>query len=320
MQSCISLVASRDSHLIHLGSGGLAHMLRLLGNTIHYCQHNNLQCVPILEKNRAFGLAFHDVFETDTSTIANAQTCENLSSVTIRDGTSALPLADARVIYSGPSGGGEYFLSNGKGIWSQLSLNLDAPPAFSPCSITTGSYRSRTQLTAAGWRATLSMCRLKRHIAEQIGSKRQLLSGRYIGVHYRNTDMRTDFSLICQHLQKQLIQTDVTCIYWATDDLHSLALAKSHFPNTDILNFATLPDLQETGTPSLHYTGEKHLKAIGMSKRQQIIEAFTDIFLLSHSDTFIPSPKSSLSRLVNLLRSEHSLRSHFFAETHSKSS
>jgi hypothetical protein len=302
-------------YLLHFGSGGLSHMLRCLGNTLQYCQETDKVCVPLLASNRAFGLNFHSIFSSNSNVIADQATCEEFLQSRLSYLGQSLHIAAIRLMYSGDSGAGEYLVSDGKLPWKSHSLHLDRLTSFEPCPATAGTYSSRRHPPGGSWCAALSLCRVAPILAERIRTRLKQLPQQYIGVHYRNTDMRTNFTDVADCLAEQLSKSKLSSVYWATDDIGSLEAAQKRFPDVDIRNLATLIDPRHYGAPSLHYTNERHLKAAGISKLDQVVDALADIYLLAKSTTFVASPQSSLSRLVALLRSNDTLLATFFGST-----
>ena len=58
---------------------------------------------------------------------------------------------------------------------------------------------------------------------------RQIYS-KYLGIHYRNTDIKTNFDLIVQQIQQKLKENkDINIIYFATDHFDSIKKFKNYF-------------------------------------------------------------------------------------------
>lgn len=106
------------------------------------------------------------------------------------------------------------------------------------------------------------------------------LNFNYQGIHFRNTDIKTDISDI-------LININNKNIYFATDHLKSLEEIKTILPDKNIINFSNLEKTNEIG---LHY--------VKNDKEEMIYDFLKDIYLLYHSSNFIGSYKSSITRLL----------------------
>lgn len=126
-----------------------------------------------------------------------------------------------------------------------------------------------------------------------------MIKEKYIGIHFRNTDMKTDIKLILNKMIKELeINKDIKIVYLATDDYKSIDLFKEKCP----VKLICLTNLPKEEILTLHYCSDTVLNKYNLSKEQLIFELWRDIFLLKNSSIFIPSDKSSLSRFIIELR------------------
>lgn len=133
--------------------------------------------------------------------------------------------------------------------------------------------------------------RIKDDIAEYLDSQR--ISGPYIGVHYRNTDMKHPISPIINKVRS--LKDKCKTVYLATDDIDAIATFKNELPEFDII-LKTTPykrDVNELEM-GIHYANP--------DKNQVIKNALIDLYNLRNSSYFIPSNKSAFSRLVPLLK------------------
>ena len=73
----------------------------------------------------------------------------------------------------------------------------------------------------------ITMDKIKNYINSQTNIKN------YIGVHFRNTDLKNDINNYIEQLQQYKNKT----IYLATDDYKALDLFKQHLPNTKFITF-----------------------------------------------------------------------------------
>lgn len=124
---------------------------------------------------------------------------------------------------------------------------------------------------------------------------------KYIGVHFRNTDIQNDLNKMVSKIKKHPYQH----VYLSTDDPTSINIFKKKLPNKKIVTMAHLPPPQtskksSSSYPNLHFLSDQQL---GISKKQQIIEALQDIYNLKRSTVFIHSHKSGFSRVILYMRS-----------------
>ncbi len=110
----------------------------------------------------------------------------------------------------------------------------------------------------------------------------------YIGVHFRNTDIKNDIDKLITEIKKH---SNYTNIYLATDDYKAYELLKLALPNHNIYQY-TKP-INANGKP-IHYNND--------NKYILILNTLIDIYFLNRSNVFIPSLQSSISRLINNMR------------------
>lgn len=120
--------------------------------------------------------------------------------------------------------------------------------------------------------------RVKHDILNKLDKSKLNLN--YQGVHFRNTDIKTDINDI-------LINITHKNIYFATDNLQSLQEIKLILPDKNIIN---LSNLEKTNNLGLHN--------VKNNKEELIFDFLQDMYLLYHSSNFIGSIKSSITRLL----------------------
>jgi hypothetical protein len=138
------------------------------------------------------------------------------------------------------------------------------------------------------------------------------LPERYIGVHFRNTDMRSDFTAVAERMRMTLSTSGAKSIYWATDDPSSLARAQEEFPDFEFMSEATLPNEIGVEFRALHFAPNEVLRTYGLDKRVQQLEALVDIFALSRATNFIGNGSSGMSAFVDFLRDAPATSTKFF--------
>jgi hypothetical protein len=111
----------------------------------------------------------------------------------------------------------------------------------------------------------------------------------YIGIHYRNTDIKTNFNDIISKVSKNKYNN----IYLATDDHSAYYKLKSVFPTHNIYQY-TKP-IDSHGLP-IHYAYN--------NKYNLVLNLLIDLYFLYNSDEFIYSEGSLVSNFVLSMRNE----------------
>ncbi len=123
--------------------------------------------------------------------------------------------------------------------------------------------------------------------------KNKSLIANYIGVHYRNTDIKTDLGIIINNIKKYKYNN----IYLATDDISAFNKIKLALPNHTIYQYS-IP-IDSKGQP-IHYANK--------DKYNLVLNLLIDIYFLYNSDEFVYSEQSLVSRLILAMRTEkHSI-------------
>lgn len=112
----------------------------------------------------------------------------------------------------------------------------------------------------------------------------------YAGIHFRNTDIRSDFHRFVQIAEKSRLN----CVYIATDDFGSQSKFVEALPNKKLI-FLTTPFNDFKGK----ITGTHKRNP---DKRLEIINAFVDIAALVKAKTFSGCGISTFSKMVHALR------------------
>lgn len=114
---------------------------------------------------------------------------------------------------------------------------------------------------------------LKPEIYKSIGQK---IKQPYIGLHYRNTDIKNDLNQLIDNIDKYGINK----IYFATDDYNGRN-------KLDVLLGDKYEILQFTSPPQTEL--DLNIQLFGVDKHISIINALIDLYHLTNSTHFIPS-------------------------------
>ena len=131
----------------------------------------------------------------------------------------------------------------------------------------------------------------------------------YVGLHFRNTDMKHDINPILKKIQVCLLkQKKINLLYIATDDISSIKKFKKFIVDFNQKTSRQIQCLYQKNIPtasisSTHYIPANDLKKkFGLDKVDFHIQVLQDIFLLYNASFFIPSSKSGLSIFVKNMR------------------
>ena len=138
--------------------------------------------------------------------------------------------------------------------------------------------------------------RINRNILNYVKS-RQIYS-KYLGIHYRNTDLKTNFDLIVQQAQQKLKENkDINIIYFATDHFDSIKKFKNYFSNY-IFIYYTIP--YKNITKNIHYSNP--------NKKELHTNLLIDMYMLSYSTVFIGNMQSAISCWIQYMRNNKNFR------------
>jgi len=249
-------------YLIYKISGGLNHMLIQINRAIHLSKLTN-RVLFIDTNDQAFKHNFSDFFHIENF--------EYYTDLTILDKFEIEGLND-HIRYHSPT---NYYLVEGKILESEFSKLVKLEDDF----------------VFVTWINCTEDIEWNIKLNEDIKGKLKdnLFSGKYLGVHFRNTDMKHDISVIFDKIKAK---PEYDNIYLATDDFYAYDKFKLEFPNKHIIQY-TIPYKLEKGNP-----GNKNIHYSNPDKDEVIYNALLDMYMLIHATEFIPSPKSSFSRNV----------------------
>lgn len=315
-------MAHKSRYLIHLMSGGLGHALHYFGNSVAYAAHTGRRVIPCFEAYETFRTPFHEVFSVDTSVVC-----------TDREASDALDAFSRSVGFPG-----EITLSNLVRIHGSRNESV---PAFGKAEIAysrstylpniahpwarflivDGQLRSGVgtsgKVASAWFNARVGMFTgLRRGMAvlgvqPQVLERTKALEGDgprgYVGVHFRNTDRRSDFDEFIGAARLLCAEYSQRHVYWATDDSASLIAAAEALGPIEVHSFARLPKMSLEGVGNLHCAPAELLEAAGITKKDQVFDSLGDIYMLTRASAFRGNDESALSRMVSFMRKDRDL-------------
>ncbi len=269
-------------YCIYKGTGGLIHMLCGLVHCILWSIKNNHKLIIDVKSHKCYQHYLSDFFELrnidrldyseDYSSIEQNVKFNRLSMNTIRD----YPNVE---VDRGLNNNTHIYLLNN----IRLRVSLDGYPKQQQVKMYAGPGCN-------SYPGLVRFIKVKENIINIIKENQEL--DNYIGVHFRNTDIKNDIEqLIIEIKQSSKLNPNYTNIYLATDDYNAYEKLKSHLPNHKIYQY-TKP-INANGKP-IHYNND--------NKYILILNTLIDIYFLRKSNIFIPSMQSSISRLINYMR------------------
>ena len=282
--------------ILHFATGGFAHFLRLLENSVQWASRWGFHVVVISEpaKTLAF-LSFHDLFAA----------IRPLPIIPLRDVPEELlvrPNGANVTEYLDYWGGGPCVLRSGEAEEFPRSVTFMNRFAKRP-QLTIGDQKRFFPRT---YHHLLPRLSLAQSIADPVNRAVAEFSGRgTVGVHFRNTDSPGNLEETLARLDRILIESKASRVLWCSDDARSIEQARAEFPHLEIVEGSAKPPIQQ-GAGSLHGGVED------TNVEWMLSSALVDIALLSRTEHFLPAPNSAWAQLVPYFRAHPEVRRSFF--------
>ncbi len=136
---------------------------------------------------------------------------------------------------------------------------------------------------------------------KKIKSKIIPISGKYIGVHFRNTDRKNEIQKFIHKIKIVSRKKGIKKIYLATDDYKAKNKFEAQLPGLEIIAYTKpydFKDFREKGT--FHEGLPTHY--FNPNAEEQTDGYFIDFYMLLKSTTFIPSSNAGISQTVWIMR------------------
>jgi hypothetical protein len=265
-------------YLIYKGSGGLIHMLLGLVYCMKYCiKYKNILIIDVIS-HKCYKHYLNDFFiidcpeltySEDYSIIDDNVKFNNKSMDYIKNYPDIEYNVDPNTVY-------KYQIDN---INIRRKLLMDDAKRKIKIYAGPGSYGGPK------FDLLIKYIKVKPEILDIIKEKPSI--DNYIGIHYRNTDIKTNLNSIINNISKYKYNN----IYLATDDSSAYDKLKSAFPNYNIYQY-TKP-INSNGIP-IHYAYD--------DKYNLVLNLLIDLYFLYNSNEFINSEGSLVSNLVLNMR------------------
>lgn len=269
-------------YLIYKGTGGLIHMLLGLVYCMNYCiKYNNILIIDVIS-HQCFKHYLSDffiincdglIYSEDYNIIESNIKFNDKSMDYIKDYPNVEFNIDENTIY-------KYQIDN---INIRRKLSIDDATKKIKIFAGPGSYGGPK------FSLILKYIKVKPDILNII--KDYPVIQNYIGVHFRNTDIKTNINNIIFRISKI---SKYNNIYLATDDSSAYDKLKIAFPNHNIFQY-TKP-INSNGNPIHYVTDDKY---------NLILNLLIDLYFLYNSNEFINSEGSLVSNFVLSMRNEN---------------
>ncbi len=263
-------------YFIYKGSGGLIHMLLGLAYSINYCiKFNNILIIDVISHNcykhylsDFFIIKSFDIKYSEDYNIIEPNILFNKKPIEYVKNYPEIEVNIHTLDH-------KYLIDN-----INIRRKFSKDDAKKKVKIYAGPGGQKFNLL-------IEYIRVKPEIINIIKEKPSI--DNYIGVHYRNTDIKTDLSVIINSIKKYKYNN----IYLATDDFSACNKIKLALPNHTIYQY-TIP-IDSNGFP-IHYANK--------DKYNLVLNLLIDIYFLYNSNEFICSEGSLVSRLTLAMRNE----------------
>tara|TARA_B100001248_G_C27371190_1_gene451735 strand:- start:518 stop:1438 length:921 start_codon:yes stop_codon:yes gene_type:complete len=271
-------------YLIYKATGGLFHMLQFLQGCLNFAKLEDRILIIDTQNLNSFRLQFDEIFYIKgikyyTSYKKIPKSIKNASGIKISD------LSKKSVIWGKYK---SYYFNN-----VNISKLKDDEKSIvrTQCAVKNTPNNNKQSVNIF----------VNKEIMKKI--RKHMINSKYIGVHYRNTDIKTNIKVIINQIRSNLKENpDIYTIFIATDNYKSISRFKKSFPNTNIISFCKIKD---NNLKNIHYLDDKILKDNNLTKKQQIIDVLIDAYLLYKSNIFIGSMKSSVSKYIDKIRNNN---------------
>lgn len=253
-------------YIVYKVTGGLNHMLKQINNIIHLSKISN-RFLIIDCNGGAFKNDFNKYFYIPNFEYSTDYNC--LYSDLSLDSKNFEPYIKSNARYVEKC---TYFLNEKK-------ISIDS-------NIVLNSNDRIIYLTAIESIKTPWYIKVNKNIVDEISNKK--ISEKYIGIHFRNTDMKNDINEFILKIKE--LSNLYNIIYFATDDYMAI------YKLTDLINFKIIQYTKPIDAKghNIHYTNP--------NKDEIIMNSLIDMYYLTYSSYFIPSINSGFSKKILELR------------------
>ena len=283
--------------LFHFATGGFAHFLRLLENSVQWSSRWGFQVVVLSESAKTLAYkSFHQIFRFEANLPIVSGATLGPKAFSRPDGKS---LADFHTSWQDH----DCWITDGE--ITELVKSLTRLNRFSKAPLVTVGQQKR--FFHKEFHFIVPALRIRGDIMERCSQLSAHIDGTpYIGVHFRNTDSKASFAEVLSNLDASVQSSNVRKVVWCSDDESSIDAARYRFPALEIVPGSKKPPLPP-GAQSLHG---------GVSEDNvewMLHSTISDVDVLTRAHHFVGSPNSAWSTLVPYLRSHPAVANRFFS-------
>lgn len=258
-------------YIIYKGTGGLVHMLSGIQSAVKIAKEEDRILIIDTEKLTAFKKNFNDYFFIYDKELRYYTDYKNIDK-TLKYKELTIDEVDVKKAQFRE---GKYYL---EGTDIRIHKHLD------------DDKNDLIRLYAGHSDDFIENLRLHNNILYQVFDRsieKIEKMKKYIGVHFRNTDMKNDIKKFVEKIKKTSDQKKIKNIFIATDDYHAFKIFQNLLPG---LNFFRMHEVEDCKGKNIHY----HYK----DKELLIMSTLIDIYMLIKSKYFIPSRNSGVSKWI----------------------
>lgn len=264
-----------NKYIIYQGSGGLVH---LLGGLVYCCDYiknkRNYKLIIDIKNHKAFGNYFCNYFMINDMKIKYSEDYDDIEGSNNYYGIKLKELDKNNVMYDPTIG---YVYRNDNNMIN-IGKSLEKINYFNNIKMYAGNGGNNLK-------NIVKYIKCNPDIQNKL--KEYKINEKYIGVHFRNTDRYNDIHLFLGSLK---LYKDYK-IYIATDNISSLEKFKKELKGYDLFYYFE-PFNAKGG--NIHFNDP--------DKDKVIMSVLVDMYMLYHSEIFLDSRNSLVSKLVNYMR------------------
>ena len=283
--------------LFHFATGGFAHFLRLLENSVQWANRWGFQVVVLSESAKTLAYkSFDEIFlyEANLPIVSGA-------TLPPKD----LARADGKSITEFRTSWQDHDCWITDGEITEPVKSLTRLNRFSKVPLVTVGQQKR--FFHSEFHFIVSALRIREEAMERSAQlSAHIDSTPYIGVHFRNTDSKGSLAEVLRNLDASVESSKVHRVVWCSDDESSIDAARDRFPALEIVHGSEKPPLPP---------GAQSLRG-GVSEDNvewMLHSTISDLDVLTRAHHFVGSPNSAWSNLVPYLRAHPAVAQRFFS-------
>ncbi len=290
-------------------------MLNAFGRCLLYSSLVERQCIPVMSTFDLVDRDLENIFEAVSGRICLEGIAPELAGL-LPHGFPMMRYADLRVDWSPELKGYAVRGSEKMGTLAD-HITLPLPFRFLDSAVVFSSgfpnafWPQALHDLEISLSEAFSALTLKKEISEYVKGRHRTLPPRYISVHFRNTDYQNDLSKTIRRTLDAVERTGIRSVLWATDDMSSLESVRA-LSDIDIVNFDIGIDVKAVGSRNLHQISSAELSRRCISRLDIARSFFLDLYCMARSAEHVPSEKTSITKLVALLKKRRHLLESFY--------